>query len=905
MRSSIALHNEVQALWQALATGPYGGNVQLVLDFIITICQDRNEQSFVIYAKQIVVFLSKTPAGARVVEYLLLHINPRTMVSQRRELEVPPTNTVGLPYIADLALALPSGGKQNGLSLGQLCMMLLVDLVVSPVSLRADDVPALLQVILVQWDQYAGIVQDQARELLVHLIHELVISKIESQSTEPDKRAIEDFVESVRHQDPKILWSYADNEVTADHEDSRAVSDSMAYVVDEVVRIFAITYPGIRDEWGKTTMTWAASCPVRHIACRSLQIYRCLRTTVDNRVLAEMVTRLSNTIADVENHEVLVFSLEILTTLRRVVSGAEDNVLPDYPQIFWTTCACLDTIFEREFQEALRLLDLLLTKLDLSDPVVFRTIRDSQPAGWQGTFHGLQALIYKGVRSNQSMDISLALMERLIKLPSSDIVGGDERLCFTILANLPRYLDCLEDFNSDTSALESAQTLAAIAESQGSLSLSQALQGFANCEYRNAKDFLSQCLKALKATDFPTHEFQSLVFLLGMVNNRSSSFKVRTMQVLGALIPVIDMQKPEIVSQGPDLISPLLRLLQTEHCQQALDVLDNVIDMTGTPMDNKHLRMSMAGSHSSRATRKEYENTKSLYGIPEESGWSVPMPAFHSAQTRANLHAVHQALMNAGSADLTATSSPDIEFHQDEYHDSYLTDRTATMMSDDTRIDGNMGELALKLDSLDDFFDEQTDAISPDLNGMIRYPSGLPEDRENLYDAQALPILRRSLTRNASVNSFQTGFAELRYHPAREPSVMNPAAFAQNGSLAVRPGLHNRSITSPVMTTKKRSQLQNDIMSGDEAGDETDSFSDDEISIGRIHTADEPYYSQNTVKPAGFKAGFRQGLRRLTNSSGSREAREALKAVAGASAKSPRVPKVPMTFLKDPMSGEL
>ncbi|KAI7636093.1 cell morphogenesis protein-like protein, partial [Hortaea werneckii] len=63
VKISITMHNEIQALWQALATGPYAGNVQLVLDFIIRICLDRKEHNFVIYAKQIVVFLSKTPAG--------------------------------------------------------------------------------------------------------------------------------------------------------------------------------------------------------------------------------------------------------------------------------------------------------------------------------------------------------------------------------------------------------------------------------------------------------------------------------------------------------------------------------------------------------------------------------------------------------------------------------------------------------------------------------------------------------------------------------------------------------------------------------------------------------------------------------------------------------------------------
>ena len=904
-KSSITLHNEIQALWQALATGPYAGNVQLVLDFIISMCLDKKEQSFVHYARQIVVFLSKTHAGSRVVDYLLLQINPKTMVPERRDAMPLPTDTAVLPYIANLASIVPGGAKQSGLSLGQLCMMLLVDLVVSPFQLSVDKVAVLLQVVLVQWDQYATIVQDQARELLVHLMHELVLSKLAPDTSDSTKKCIEDFIEAVREHDPKIAWSYSDSDVRPGEEDNRAVSEPMAYVVDEIVKIFQFNdkYLDIREEWGKVTMNWATTCSVRHVACRSFQIFRCTCTKLDQQMLADMLARLSNTIADDENHDFLIFSLEILTTLRSIIGNLAPEALVLYPSLFWTTCACLDTIFEREYQEGLRMLDLLLDKLDLSDPDILDVLRENQPPRWEGSFQGVHALLYKGMRSSQSMERSLAIMERLNKVPSSDIVGGDERLLFTVLANLPRYMHQFERGDIDKTALDSADVLSAAADAQKFSNLSRALQGFAKSRYRNQKDFLSQCMNAVRAA-LPSHyEFDSLVFLLGIVNNQSDWFKVKTMQILCVLIPSMDMRKPEIASHGPDLISPLLRLLQTEHCQQALDVLDNVIDMTGRT-DPKHLRMSMVGSHSSRATRKEYERIVSLYGIPEESGWSVPMPAVNSARTRGNVHAVFNTVALAGfQADSEPASTPEFEFHKDEYQDSYFTDRTATMMSDDTKVDGNMGELAMKLDSLDDFFDEQADTASTldplDSPRMPRYPSGF--EREAVYDQQALPILHKSLKRNTSVSSFQTGFAELRYQPPREPPVMNPMAFSQNATMPVRPGLHNRSITSPAMTTKPSPNGHPDLPSGDETTDDQGSFSDDELSIARAHTSDERLQVQTTVKPAGFKAGLRSGLRRLTSTSGNREAREALRS---APLKSPKVPKVPATFLRDPISAE-
>ena len=111
-KSSSTLHNEIQALWQAIATGPHGGNVQVVLDFVISLCLDRREQSFVDYAKQIVVYLSSTPAGQKVVEFLLLQITPKNMVQEKREPIAIPPESHGLPYIADLSEALPIGNRQ-------------------------------------------------------------------------------------------------------------------------------------------------------------------------------------------------------------------------------------------------------------------------------------------------------------------------------------------------------------------------------------------------------------------------------------------------------------------------------------------------------------------------------------------------------------------------------------------------------------------------------------------------------------------------------------------------------------------------------------------------------------------------------------------------------------------------
>lgn len=111
--STTSLHNEIQALWQALATGPHAGNVRLVLDFIIDLSLHQRENQYVDVARQIVVFLSSTPAGQKVIDFLLLQIGPDVMVSGKRPPMSKPEDITGFPYLANLPGAVrQSGSKQ-------------------------------------------------------------------------------------------------------------------------------------------------------------------------------------------------------------------------------------------------------------------------------------------------------------------------------------------------------------------------------------------------------------------------------------------------------------------------------------------------------------------------------------------------------------------------------------------------------------------------------------------------------------------------------------------------------------------------------------------------------------------------------------------------------------------------
>jgi hypothetical protein len=841
--SGTPMHNEVQALWQALATGPHAGNVQLILDFIIYLSLEKREQNFVEYAKQIVVYLSTTPAGSRVLEFFLLQLTPKNMVNDKKKTENIVPETAHLPYVADMENMLPTGNKQSGLSLGQVSLIFLVDLMVPPVKLSRDQAVKVLHAVFVLWDHYTPTVQEQAREMLVHQLHELVVTKSDPAALAPLKDQIEQVVDSVRKNEPHISWSYESHTGKVEDDGGNRVPSQMLYLAKRVVEMFSLTYDQFSDCWAKEALHWASICPVRHLACRSFQVFRCISVTLDSRMLADMLARLSNTIAD-EQSDYQTFSLEILTTLKVIIGALEPSHLLRYPQLFWTTCACLSTIHEREFYETLGMLEKLLDKVNLTDPTSAEVILKAQPTKWEGNFDGLQGLLYKGLKSADSFSRTLALIAKLSDLEDCELVGNGDRLLFGILANFPRML---QDFDVDISsrmAQGTAQQLAGIAQNKSLDKIYGPLSRFAAQQYQYAQNFLDDMVDGLSATYFPRFDAESLIFMLGLLTNRTPWLRVKVMDILCVLIPLVDMKDSAITSHGPDLISPLLRLLQTEHSQQALQVMDHIMEVSGNPMEKHHLRMSMA-SGSARAIRKQYEAVKSLYGIPQSSGWSIPMPAVYSSMTRNNVHAVFYTCGDSEAMREKEDKTPDVEFHQDEeYADSYFPpqSRADTMRSMETTTDANVSDLVNTLDSLDDFFD--------DIEGdTVNTPTGtshssfvavdMHEHNAEVYDEQVAPILHRSLNRAPSSASLHNGLADssasLGGHWRAQPSLSSLAGSLQtsfssideisgssfdgpgpslptssaskkpqappppplNMTAPVRPGLHARSITSP------------------------------------------------------------------------------------------------------------
>lgn len=797
LRFSDTLLNEIEGLWAVLLAKTNTGNAKIILDFILQQSVARREPKFVKCAKQVIVYLSRSPSGANVVSALLLHLEPRSMIPQVREASRRVIDGPDIPYVADLDRVFEVSQRGVVFSMGQLALIFIVDLLVEPAPGLAAHVHTLLQAIFVMLDHYVGLVQDQAKELLMYLGHGLTMQA----DTPPEQRAkAVAFLKGIRQRDSKGFWTY--DELACPNAPKRAPAN-MLNIVEEVLAVCEGAVPDLRKSWAKLALSWATSCPVRHMACRAFQVFRCLATDLTQETLADMLARLSNTIAD-ESRDIEVFAMEILYTMRHVVSQMQAKDFAAMPQLFWATVACLDTVHEDEFLEACDIVELIIAKVDLAADENVSFLLSKQPPQWEGGFDGVFKLLLKGVRSDRCSAKCLRLLNQLIKIPSNALAGGDSRLLDCLLVNLPSFVYDVSRGQISPDNEATATNLAAMAQQSALDGLQRIMTSFSKSRFRNSEDFTKQIVNGIRASFFPQYEAHVLVTWLGLLSHRQSWVKIHTMDLLKTALPFVDTGRVEFAGVGADLISPLLRLLQTELAPLALDVLDKAISIRGGPKDRQVLRMSLGN----RTVRKEYEKTATLFGIPDDSGWAIPVPTVAASTTRSNIHAVFYTCTPDAAQEETQPAP--VQFHIEEYNYRAPSDRSDTMLSLDPT-DSNLGDMVSALHNLDVFFAED---VATAAKGSVA--AGAPPQEAApvaVYDSRVAAILARSLTRTPSTSSFTSpGFdtspnrsRQALSSPSTDRMAMTPLASGYAFPRQARPG-----ITAPVTNNSRPDDIESD-----------------------------------------------------------------------------------------------
>ncbi|CAI5758382.1 unnamed protein product [Candida verbasci] len=762
--------SEFQALWNSLATN----NFDKVFEFLFKLCLEKKHSIFVQSSRSIINYLTLSNP-LFVIEKLISNLQPKLMVPPQVKLNSPCDEFLDLPYVADLNKLIPLNEKDSAFSVGQLSMVFLADLLIEKDGVIIEKLPLLLHIVFSLLDHYLPIIREQAATLLIHIIHAL--------SDDPKSNEV---IKALRTKDnSKDLWVYDD--LNNDKKGARTPGN-MDLLIRNIISIFD-KIPNLQDDWSRVALIWATTCAVRHIACRSFQIFRSLLSFLDQSMLKDMLHRLSNTISD-ETVDIQGFAMQILMTLNAITAELSSEKLIDFPQLFWSSVACLSTIHEQEFIEVLSTMNKFVSKIDLDASDTVSCLISTFPPKWEGRFEGLQQIVMVGLRSSTSWEPSLKFLDKLITLNDSQIIGmGNPRILTALLANMPRFL---RSFDSDLDISTTALGISRLAENSNKDSLARILSSLAKGKFRSKRDFLNQTVQTIERYFFPDYEAQTLVLLLGLLSNKIAWVKLETMSILKLIFPKVDLQKDEFLGVGADLISPLLRLLLTEYADPALEVLDEAVTISGSQLDKDVLRMSLGNT----SMKKEYENTATLFGIPDESGWSIPMPAVTSASTRNNVHAVFSTCLVTTDS-VEKNEEAEVVFHLEEYYPptekvkkeikntDFYNDSNSVNVEDPP--EASLSNVWAALDDFDSFFTKDADGNGVVLPISQLHSANVPlnnnyhghsasvdtkystssdnslipmDSAPNIYDKNVSLILNRSLARTQSNTSFKTNLAD-------------------------------------------------------------------------------------------------------------------------------------------------
>lgn len=748
---------EVEQLWISLGKGNSFQNIHVSLEYIMTMSINHRNPAFVEHARDVVLYLANVPGGIGLVDSLLQNLEPKSMIPVANQPSLEPSNNHKFSFIADIWQKLNYHGKSITFSKAHLSIIFLVNLSTNPSESFKENIPTLLHISICLLDHYMPLIQESASKVICDLIFNMA----------PTHENSDETVELLRNR--HNLWSY-DN-LLKDKNGARSPK-AMDALTRNILAIFA-QIKGFHTEWQRISLKWATTCSVRHVACRSFQVFRSLLTFVDQEMLRDMLHRLSNTISDA-SPDIQGFAMQILMTLNAITAELEAADLINFPQLFWSITACLNSIHEQEFIEVLSCFTKFLSKIDLDSPDTVQCLVATFPSNWEGRFDGLQQIVMTGLRSANSLDITWKFLDKLNLLRDSRIVANSEsRLLFALISNLPRFLNAMtrKEFTSIQGAVESMISLSEIYKQP---SLSRLIDSLSKGKFRSKKDFMSQVVSFISRNYFPQYSAQTLVFLLRLLLNKVDWVKVETMEILKFVFPLVDLRRPEFTGVGADLISPLLRLLLTEYEARALEVLDCVPNVSGSKMDKDVLRISMGN--------KDFKNnnnvtTTTLFGIPEESGWSVPMPTMTAATTRHNVHAVFMTCaVNTTGEELLeqpATMDDIVEFHADTDYGLGRTETNDSMSLAEEK-DASLSHMWAELDNLDSFFTKDTVAASSVPHSGLGILHGRTnsvettqteqtsafESAPQLYDKKVSDILNGSLTKIPSNVSFKKSLAD-------------------------------------------------------------------------------------------------------------------------------------------------
>jgi len=719
---------QVLNLWTRLVDPPHPFNGRATLRFLLEQAHKVGSISFITCASNIVASLCQTHIGRQVFEELCLVVEPTQMLPNvDHKLGLPSPDKQQLWEDLDLLF----GGEQPRLTLGsaQFAWLFLSDVALQRYWEMKDHLPTILHAIFTHIDHRVPFIRQQAQGLLFQILRSWTpgYDELPDRSAARFRASVQGSIATFQQEAEKLYWE--------EEESTSTVLPKMKSLLSRVLAYLEPLAPQVIGQWGSLALAWGTACSIRAIAFRSLQIFRALMPRIKKVDFALLVGRLSSTMA-ASDHNIQAFTAEIIETIDAIANADElDKSL--IPQVYWCTCACLSTTVEHEFLQVVHLLQSLLNRIDLHDPTVIDQILSQRPVDWTGPPF-LQPVLLKGLRSSVTSTATMDALQILSKFQDSRLIdgsGGRLRDLYTIA--LPWCLHGMD--NLDPSLRGFAESISMLAGTEKRQSIQRIMNSYSKGHFRTKDDFLRQSVSSLR--EFGNQNWTDIVtLLLGLALNEERWLRIQAMQVLKILLQQREARNVEFL--GSELLMPLLRLLETDLAPQAIEVLEEPLLISGSGPAARHiLRMSMHFG-SLPSLHSDPDSAPVIFGVPQDSGWSIAQEDSLRETCRANIMAVFDSCS-------VPTRPSRIEFEPE----------VKGLASIKTPLADDLGGLVKNLHELNDFFtSESQDSAVESATTKRKTSSSMPTRK---LEARVAAILAKSSAPECYADTPQTPFLDV------------------------------------------------------------------------------------------------------------------------------------------------
>ncbi|KAJ3788761.1 cell morphogenesis N-terminal-domain-containing protein [Lentinula aff. detonsa] len=717
---------QILILWTRLVEPPNQANGHATMRFLLEQSHKVGSTVFIDSAANIVACICQGATGRQIFEELCSLIEPARMLpTLEHKLAFP--DALDMELWSDLDALFVDGRPRLSLGSAQFAWLFLADVTLPRYWELQEQLPTLLHALFTHIDNRTSFVRLRARKMLFQLLRSWApgYDEIPERANFRSRVMLKESLLEMETEAEKLYWS--EEETTSECE------PKMHWLCSRVIQFLEPLCPSLREKWGTVALEWSTSCSIRSVAFRSLQIFRALLPRLKTQQLALIIGRLSNTIS-ASDDAVKLFTTELILTVNAIVSSNNFD-MSLLPQIFWCACATLSTTVEQEFAEALKLLESLLKIVDFDEPSIIEELLAHRPLEWTGSVF-LQPNLLIGLRSSVTSSRTLKILQSLTEYKDARIIDSSQgRVRDLYTLSLPWCLHSMiveksggDKFEDDALRIF-AENIGNLAKQEGRTSIHKIMTSFAKGHFRTKDDFLRQSVASLREHYGVEYWTEIVTLLIGLVLNQERWLRIQSMQILKVLFQQRETRNP-LEQLGSELLMPLLRLLETDLASQALDVLEEPMAMSGGLAAKHVLRMSM---HSrTLPSSQDVDSVATVFGVPEESGWSVVKADQVRDACRSNLEEVFDTCS-------MPTRPSRIEFEPEEIE----------ALAEPSRVGEDLGGLVQNLHNLTTFFQDD-----------IKTPMNLTVPNRRL-EARVAAILAKSTASETVMDIPSTPFVDV------------------------------------------------------------------------------------------------------------------------------------------------